>query len=102
MDYLLRGDTESLKKLSGIFTKNCHAQGLQVGMTTATLIMIKLIDDGKERGIIQEVQEVDGYRDVEEYLKRHNIPHVQAEVMAFDILSILAKRKKGQEASDES
>lgn len=106
MDYLLRGDTESLNKLSGIFTKSCHAQGLEVGMVRATLIMIKLIDDAKKCGIIKEVQEratfVDGYGLVEAYLKRHSIPHVQAELMAFDIVSILAKRKKGQEGSDES
>lgn len=106
MNYLLHGDMESLNKLSGIFITTCHARGLEVGAPTATLILIGMIDQATNAGIIQELQEgatfADGYRDVEEYLKRRGIPHVQAEVMAFDILSILAKRKKAQEASHET
>lgn len=102
MDYLLHGNPVALRNLVILFQRACKVQGIQIHETTGTRILIKWIADAKERGLLEEVKEgatsKDGYRNVEDYLKRHNIPHVKAEVMAFDILSML----KVQEASDET
>ncbi len=57
MDYLVKGDTASINKLSELFGEICQEKDIRIGKITRTLIMIKLLDRAKEAGIFTPIEE---------------------------------------------
>ena len=57
MDYLLHGNAVALGNLGVFFRRACQAVGVQIGQTTATRILMQLLEEAKERGLLEEVPE---------------------------------------------
>ena len=58
MNYLLHANISALHNLVDLFQSACEAQGVKVGQTKATIILMKLIEDAKRNGLLEEVPEV--------------------------------------------
>jgi hypothetical protein len=55
MNYLLRGNTTALHNLVVLFMSACEGQGVKIPQTKATMILLKLIEDAREKGIVKEL-----------------------------------------------
>jgi len=53
-DYFLHGDNESLYKILDAFKKACHAEGVSVGTLKVAIIIMRVLDKGKDWGVIEE------------------------------------------------
>lgn len=54
MNYLLHGDMASLRGLVRVFQRACREQSVEIGDTRATVILMKVLEDGKKEGLLEE------------------------------------------------
>lgn len=48
MDYVMKADTGSLYTLAKIFSNVCAKNNIKVGRTTATFLLLNIIDEAKK------------------------------------------------------
>ena len=57
MDYVIKGDNESLNKLRRCFAEACKSRGLNTNSIKLLMILLDFIDLGKKAGLITDVKE---------------------------------------------
>ena len=57
MDYIIKGDNESLQKLRGCFAEACRSRGLNTNSIRLLMILLDFIDLGKKAGLITDIKE---------------------------------------------
>lgn len=56
MDYLVRGDNESLKKLLSLAIDVCKARGIEIGKIKLSLIAREIVETARNEGLMMELR----------------------------------------------